>query len=193
MSEDKDEVLIKRIKEGNSDAFDTIIRRYMKKAYSIAYDLIGNHQEAEDISQEAFIKVYTNINKFEQKSSFSTWLYRIIVNLCHDYRRRNLILSKLIIFPKKIDSEEQVELKDTRLKSDIVEQVINKELNEAIKKAVDNLPKMQKTVFVLKNFHHLKIYEIAKILNCKEGTVKCHLFRAIQNLKKKLEGYKDVL
>ena len=87
---DGDRELIERLKAGETEAFRELVEQYKKQAYCVAYDLMGTHEDAEDISQEAFIKVYRSIRSFRGEAQFSTWLYRIVVNLCISEKRKTI-------------------------------------------------------------------------------------------------------
>ncbi len=196
-SEQADEILIERFKNADIEAFNELVNKYKRKAYYFAYNMLSNYNDAEDMSQEAFVRVYKNITKFKGKSSFQTWFYKIIINLCRSHLRHRYLVSKFSFHFRQEDEmsdkpqkslENSVE--DTYWQSSPVKASINKELNRAINNAVQSLSKQQKEVFILKHFQDLKISEIANVLMCAEGTVKAHLFKAIKNLQEKLEDYK---
>lgn len=195
-TEATDDILIARFKNDDIEAFNELVNRYKKKVYYLAYNMVSNHSDAEDISQEAFVRVYKNIDHFKGKSSFQTWFYSIIINLCRSHLRHRYIVSKFSFHFKEKDelSDEpektlETAIEDTYWQSNPVKATINQELNTAINKAVESLPKQQKEVFILKHWQGLKISEIADILKCAEGTVKANLFKGINNLRKKLKYY----
>ena len=197
-TERTDEALVERFKNGNIEAFNELVNRYKKRAYYFAYGMISNHSDAEDISQEAFVRVYKNISKFKQESSFKTWFYKIIVNLCRSHLRHRYLVSKFSFnFRDRDETSDtpqkslEANIEDTYWQSSPVKATVNQELNRAINNAVGNLPKQQKEVFILKHFQGLKISEIANILMCAEGTIKAHLFKAIKNLQTTLRDYKE--
>ncbi len=197
-TEYSDNSLVERCKDGDIDAFDELVNKYKKQAYYFAYSMISNQSDAEDISQEAFVRVYKNIYKFKGKASFKTWFYRIIINLCRSHLRHRYLVAKFSFhFRQKDEMTDEPEktldtsIEDTSWQSSPVKAAINKELNTAIENAVKSLPKKQKEIFVLKHFQGLKISEVADILDATEGGIKASLFKAIKNLRTYLADYKQ--
>lgn len=193
-----DESLVKRCKEGDINAFNELVNKYKKQVYYLAYSMISNQSDAEDISQEAFVRVYKSIYKFKEKSSFKTWFYRIIINLCRSHLRHRYLVSKFSFhFKQKDEMQDEPEktldtsIEDTSWQSSPVKAAINKELNTAINDAIKSLPEKQKETFILKHFQGLKISEVASILDTTEGGVKANLFKAIKNLRTYLSDYKQ--
>ncbi|MFH1238498.1 MAG: sigma-70 family RNA polymerase sigma factor [bacterium] len=196
--EKSDEFLIERFKNNDADAFSELVNRYKKRAYYLAYNMLSNETDAEDVSQEAFLRVYKNIGSFRGTSSFRTWFYTIIVNLCRSHLRHRYLVSRFSFHFKEKDEmsddpEKTIETSvgDTHWQCNPVKTTVNQELTKSINTAVDSLPPRQKEIFVLKHYQGLKISEIAAILKCAEGTVKANLFKAINNLKEKLRDYKE--
>lgn len=182
--------LIHQVKQGNDNAFEQLVYRYDRTVLSIALKYTGNTDDAKDLYQEVFIRAYRGINNFQFRSEFSTWLYRIAVNVCLSYKSRNKKYLRVSI---------NVEDDDTDFTKDASEQLVyegsspeeeaaGSELAEIVDAALETLSPRQKITFVLKHYEGYKIREIAEMLNCKEGTVKKHLFDAIKNLRKKLSG-----
>lgn len=182
--------LIHQAKQGNENAFEQLVYRYDRTVLSIALKYTGNTDDAKDLYQEVFIRAYRGINNFQFRSEFSTWLYRIAVNVCLSYKSRSKEYLKVSIY--EMDD-------DTDFTKDASEQLVYKgpspeeetagnELAEIVDAALETLSPRQKITFVLKHYEGYKIREIAEMLNCKEGTVKKYLFDAIKNLRKKLSG-----
>lgn len=181
--------LLPRVRKGDRAAFDELVMAYRKQAFSVAYRMVKNQSDAEDLSQEAFIKAYQNIGRFEGNSSFYTWFYRILINLCLDFLRKN----KRRPEKTSIDWDENG---DCAAESNPAfaapasmnpdEQVIRGEAGNEILKAMEKLSPQQKLVFQLKHMDGFKIGEIAEITGQSEGTVKTHLFRAMERLKSSL-------
>ena len=183
-----DNELILQAKAGNDAAFEELIYRFDKSVLAIALRYVGDRDEAKDIYQEVFIRVYRGIKKFEMKSEFSTWLYRITTNVCLTHKsksKKHLQVSIDEQFETEDDELSMYELADEEY--DPGNLMLDKDLGEFISKAVDSLSSKQKMTFVLKHYEGYKLREIAKMMNCKEGTVKKYLFDAIRNLRKKLE------
>lgn len=189
---DEEDQIIQRVKNGDQNAFCELVEKYKDKALNIAFSFCRNHEDAKDVSQEAFIKAFKTIKNFRSESRFYTWFYRILINLCKDYLRRKM-KNKVINANIKINNEAQEEKSIFEIIASGLpgpkEQLLNKELGEQLTEALDSLPEQQKRVFTLKNIHGLKISEIADIIKCAEGTIKAHLFKATLNLQEKLTVY----
>ncbi|MEK6715611.1 MAG: sigma-70 family RNA polymerase sigma factor [Candidatus Omnitrophota bacterium] len=189
---DNEDQIIQRVKNGDQNAFCELVEKYKDKALNIAFSFCRNHEDAKDVSQEAFIKAFKTIKNFRSESRFYTWFYRILINLCKDYLRRKM-KNKVINANIKINNEAQEEESIFEIIASGLpgpkEQLLNKELGEQLTEALDSLPEQQKRVFTLKNIHGLKISEIADIIKCAEGTIKAHLFKATLNLQEKLTVY----
>jgi RNA polymerase sigma-70 factor (ECF subfamily) len=180
--------LIKQAKSGNDSAFEELIFRYDKTVLGIALRFICDRDEAKDIYQEVFIRVYKGLKNFEMKSEFSTWLYRITTNVCLTHKSRSKKHLELSIneqYESDVDENNTYELVNEEMNP--AEYIINRDLGDYINNAVDSLSSKQKITFVLKHYEGYKIREIAEMLNCKEGTIKKYLFDAIRILRKKLE------
>jgi RNA polymerase sigma-70 factor (ECF subfamily) len=180
-----DDELITRIRNGDTTGFDELINRYKEMAYYLALDILGDHEDAEDISQQAFIKAFRGIRRFKGKATFKTWFTKILMNLCRSHLRRRSLISRFV------DSRKDEEIEDERWEVDPVEVTMELELSRSITRAIDSLSGRQREIFILKHLHGLKIREIAEILGCRESTIKVQLFRAIRNLKTRLKGWED--
>ena len=187
----EDATLIKTFFDGDRSAFDALVLRYKDKAFNLCYRFLGNYEEANDCAQEAFVKAYRYLKDFRFESAFSTWLYRITVNVCKnrltslDYRQSKKMVR--LDNPKQTDSGSyNVEIADESL-SPVVE-VERKEKENLIQEAIDSLPDEQKTMVVLRDVEGLSYDEIVKITGYKLGTVKSKLSRAREALMEKLKG-----
>ncbi len=181
---DPESALIERIKEGDERAFEALVDRYKVMGFSLAYRFLGNPEDARDVSQEAFAQVYLHIKDFRGESTFKTWLFSIVINLCrrHIYGRQKKAMQSLDLYVEK-------EL-EPMAREDVEDTVRQKELKMAIEEAVRGLPAKQREVFIMKHMEGMKLSEISKVLNCAEGTVKIHLFRAVRALQEKLKGWR---
>jgi RNA polymerase sigma-70 factor (ECF subfamily) len=180
--------LILKAQNGNQAAFEQLIYNYDKAVLSIAMKFIRDSDDAKDIYQEVFVRVYRSLKKFEFRSEFSTWLFRITTNVCLTYKSRK---KEQFMVPLQEEFEEdnsefgKVELVSNENSPE--EESLSNDLQTFIGNAVDSLSERQRITFVLKHYEGYKIREIAEMLNCKEGTVKKYLFDAINNLRKKLK------
>ncbi len=194
-----DEELVEAIREGRDNASELLIRRYQEKAYAIAWSMCGRDpEEAKDIVQDTFVKVLRNISKFQGKSSFYTWFYRILLNTCLDRRRRQSVWKKIFSpwNPKQEKDEDSdsslEEAPDMSENADPLKMLSGKEFGKEVQKVLDCLSEKQRTAFQLKVFHEMSIPEIAEVMNTAQGTVKSHLFRATRYLQEQLKEWRDM-
>lgn len=177
--------LVRSAQTGDTEAFHRLVSCYDHQVMSLALKLIENRQDAEDIYQEVFMKVFKNIKKFRFESDFSTWLYRITTNTAFNFRRK--MAKHRHIDPLEEGSDNFIE----RIPAAGNEPSEgSQEAREDIMKAVVSLPQRQRTVFVLKHMESVKIKDIAALLGCTEGTVKKYLFRAVEKLRHQLGEYR---
>ena len=166
--------------------FRKIVDQQKERLYRLTYRLAGNHQDAEDLSQEVFIKVYKNMDSFRGEAQLSTWLYRITVNTWIDKTRLKRNSSETI----HVDYEDERQVKANPF--DAPEDYAQVEhLQSDIQRALNLLSSRERTVFVLKHYQQLKFKEIAKIMEVSTGTAKSTLFRAMQKLRDALKEYRE--
>lgn len=167
---------------GNLDAFDELIEKYQKTAYNIALRMLKNPDDAMDISQEAFIKVYKSIKTFNFESAFSTWLYRIVTNTCLDFlRKKNANVYSIDNPIQTDDGEIERDIPDS---SDGPEEALEKKLTkELVNNAINKLDENHRIVIILRDIQGFSYEEISNILDCSIGTVKSRINRARNNLK----------
>ncbi len=187
---ENDREFVERILAQDPDVFTDIVRSFSKQVYALAFDLSRDHDDAEDITQDVFIRVYKALEKFRGDSKLSTWLYRITVNTFIN-RTRTLSYEA-----SKTGTQYDDEVRTDGMSYPMVnpEQVLSQRvIDEHLQAALDELSPSQRTVFILRHYHDLPLKEISEQLGNSEGTVKVLLFRAIHNLQKKLSFYKDDL
>ena len=180
----KDEDLVALCQKGERQPFELLVRRYMQKAFRIALDFTHDSEEAKDLSQEAFLRAFLQIKKFQGRSSFYTWFYRIVVNLCLDHNRRNGRISKKSFEEESHNLLERGDLAD--LSSSPHEEVSAQETGRRMSVVLDGLPGNQRTAFLLRNHQGLSITDIAKVMQTTEGTVRVYLHRAVAALRQSL-------
>lgn len=183
--DETDLVLIQQSKNGNLVAFEELVRRYQRQIYRVVYRFVHNSADAQDLAQETFIHAFEAIKSFKEEYRFYTWIYRIAVNLCLNFSKRNrrIIPSRLDdVSPEYVVAPEQGN----------PEQVMaRKEMSANIERAVNRLPGPQKTVFILRAYEELSYEEIAQVLKISKGTVMSRLARARAKLQSFLKEVKD--
>jgi RNA polymerase sigma-70 factor, ECF subfamily len=180
----RDEELVALCQKGEGQYFEILIQRYMEKAFRIALDFTHNTEEAKDLSQDAFLRAFSRIKQFNGRSSFYTWFYRLVVNLCLDYTRRKgrVVWERL---EREADGiSEPIELTDTLSTPD--QEAMAGEAIRRVDKTLDAMPKNQRTAFLLRNHQGLSITDIAKVMKTTEGTVRVYLHRAVAALRQSL-------
>jgi len=179
---DREQKLIRKCMNGNLNAFDELIEKYQKTAYNIALRMLKNPEDAMDISQEAFIKVYKSIKTFNFESAFSTWLYRIVTNTCLDFlRKKNTNVYSIDNPIQTDDGEIERDIPDS---SDGPEAALEKKLTrELVNNAISKLDENHRIVIILRDIQGFSYEEISNILDCSIGTVKSRINRARNNLK----------
>jgi RNA polymerase sigma-70 factor (ECF subfamily) len=161
---------------GESGAFDLIVERHRRSVYQLCYGFVGNHEDASDLSQEVFLRAYRGLRNFRGHSSFSTWLYRIGVNVC---------LNKVTAKRVETESIEERHFVDVRTESP-TELVLKQERGARVRAAIARLPPKQRATLILRTYHELSHQEIADVLGSSVGAVKANFFHALGNLKKLL-------
>jgi len=174
--------LLERCRRGSKEAFEVIVKRYMKDAYFVALGLVGNRDDALELSQEAFVRAYSNIDRLNSKWGFYPWFYQILRNLCFSHLRKRKVRGNQYIEDTVGD--------DFRDESDGFAPEAVAERNEnkdRVWKAIGKLGEKHREVIILRHFQNLSYEQIAKNLFCSKGTVMSRLYHA----RKKLKGLLD--
>jgi len=185
-SKAEDVILIKSALAGEQGSYDRLMKKYYNLIQSLVYRMIFNKEDVEDLTQEAFIKAFNSLHKFDREFAFSTWLYKIATNNCIDYLRKKKLTTFSI--DKEISSDDddlRFEIPDEEHKPD--KRVMNEQREEIIKQAIDSLPEKYRKVILLRHKEEKDYEEIAEELDIPLGTVKAHLFRARELLNKYLK------
>ena len=173
-----DSELILRIARGEKELFEMIIRRYNQRLYRVGMSVLNDEQEAEDAMQSAYISAYENLSKFEGRSSFGTWLTRIMLNQCYSQQRK---LKRTVL---------EIDPHDGNLNTKTPANILmNKELNRTLENAVSSLPEKYRLVFVLREVEGLSVQETAEALNIDDSNVKVRLNRGKAMLRASLTAY----
>lgn len=176
--EPDDRELVRTITGGDADAFEQLVRRKTSKVYALCYRIIGNAEDARDISQLVFLKLWENIEKYDAQYAFDTWLYRMVTNVAIDFMRSkqsrdNAVNSTLRLVKTVEDAEQGVN-------------VARKEIETVFEDVASVLSARQRSIFVMNQMEDLPSSEIAKILGCRESTVRNHLFNARKLMQEQL-------
>ena len=170
--------LVKRLKAGDEAAFEEIVETYRERLYRVAWRILRDDESAEDAAQEAFIKVYRHIARFEERSSLYTWMYRITVNIALNKLKRDRFRNMVPLG--------DIVRQDKSPRSDPARAAMGSEVVEKVREAVETLPDKQRAVFTLKFYEGLSHKEIAEVVGCSEGTSKANYFHAVRKLRKLL-------
>ena len=168
--------LILDAKAGNDRAFQTLVEHHMRQIYNVAFSFVGDHDSAEDITQEVFVKAYSKLSSFRGEAGLGTWLYRIALNVSLNYlQQRRRKMARTIDL---LNGTVHVASHDSH--AEAVEQRAH------IERALHELPTLQRAAVILRHLDGLSTKQVSQILKCSEGTVKTHLFRGLRKMRSKL-------
>ena len=188
---EEERILIKQAQNGDMSAFRELVEKYKRRIVFFAYDLTGNYQDAEDLSQEVFIKMFQSVKELRNETSLSSWLFRITVNTWISQTRTGNFKLR-----RKQEPLEEEKLSSHNIFSELSGGNPEKSteaslMQQHIRRALQELSLRERSVFVLRHYHDLRLREIAGVLNIAEGTVKSLLYRAIKKLQKSLAFYRQ--
>ncbi len=180
-----DEELVASATAGDLDSFNQLVVRWERPIYALAYRTLGRDEDARDVVQEAFLRAYRGLRGFKGQAKFSSWLYRITLNLCRDWMRRER-RAPIVSVPEGTDP---IELADDRASpvESVEDLVARREMSAAVARAMAELPEDQRAAIMLKEYHGLTFQEIADMLNCPLSTVKTRLYQGLSVLRRRLE------
>lgn len=185
-----DEELIEKILKGKTELYEEIIKRYQNKVYSTVYSYVRDSEEAKDLTQEIFIKIYNNLSNFKNMSRFSTYLYRVAVNCCIDWTRKKRLKTVSVMFYQE-DSEIEIYEYITDLSCNPEQLLLKQENISIIRKEINNLPEIYRTIMIMFYFQDFSPQEIADILEILRKTVDTRLYRARNMLRTKFSQKSD--
>jgi RNA polymerase sigma-70 factor (ECF subfamily) len=178
-----DEELVARSIGGDNDSFNELILRWERPIYALAYRTIGREEDARDVCQETFLRAFRGLPGFRGQAKFSSWLYRIALNLCRDWVRRE-------VRTPVVQAPEDADLMDLAAQAEpsesIEDLVARKDVTRAVERAMALLPEEQRTAIVLKEYHGLTFQEIADLVGCPLSTVKTRLYQGLAVLRREL-------
>jgi RNA polymerase sigma-70 factor, ECF subfamily len=175
--------LVRRVQSGDEMAFREIVERYQSKVFSIIYGILRNHNDAEDIAQQVFTKIYFSIKSFDFRSSLLTWIYKITVNECYDYLRKKRV--RKLVYESDFSEEDQLAMENSGPAMDR-KPPVDKTLaqRDYITKLLSRLPEEDRRLLMLKEVEGHSVEELAEMTGLNENTIKVKLFRARQKLVK---------
>ncbi|MBI3948936.1 MAG: sigma-70 family RNA polymerase sigma factor [Acidobacteria bacterium] len=177
-----DEQIVQRTLEGEIEAFSILVRRWEKKVYGLAYRMLGQYEDARDASQEIFLTVYRNLSKFRGDAKFSSWLYRIALNCCHNRLRERTMVTVPLEETELVVAEETIQGDLER-----------KERVDRVRKALGALPYEMRQIIIMKEYEGLTFKEIAEILNIPVSTAKTRLYTGLDQLRQRLLAFRDAI
>ena len=181
MNREQEAAIVRQVIEGNINAFETLVLEYEKNVYNIALRMVGNSEDASDMTQEAFIKAYNSLPNFRGDSKFSVWLYRIVSNVCLDFLRSRTRKPTVSLSVEDDDGEEvQIDVAD---ESHSPELLLERSLTrDAVRRGLESLPDDYRQILLLREIQGLSYDEISQALGIEVGTVKSRIFRARKKL-----------
>ena len=180
-----DEELVASATAGDLDSFNQLVARWERPMYALAYRTLGREEEARDVVQETFLRAFRGLKGFKGQAKFSSWLYRIALNLCRDWMRRER-RAPVVQVPEGTDAVDLADAQASPAES-VEELVARREMSEAVAKAMAELPEEQRAAILLKEYHGLTFQEIADTLDCPLSTVKTRLYQGLSVLRRRLE------
>jgi RNA polymerase sigma-70 factor (ECF subfamily) len=179
-----DEELVARSIGGDADSFNELVVRWERPIYALAYRTIGREEDARDVCQETFLRAFRALPGFRGQAKFSSWLYRIALNLCRDWIRRER-RAPMLQPPEEVDV---MDLAAAREPSESIEDLVaRRDLSRSVERAMARLPEEQKTAIILKEYHGLTFQEIADLVGCPLSTVKTRLYQGLSVLRRELK------
>lgn len=181
---------IRAVLDGDVERYAELVEKYQAAALRLAFSFLGNYEDARDAAQDAFVRAYQSLARFRARAQFSTWLYRIVVNVCKDvYRTR----ARRPVAVATVGTPDPEDRDDPTLFVDVADpaagpsdHAANRELSRRLTDAIGALPMNQRTAFLLHHVHGLALEEVSAVMGCRLGTVKSHVFRASESLRRQL-------
>lgn len=181
LTQEEEQRIIGQVLSGDTDAFELLVLDQSKIVYNLALRMVGNEEDAADISQEAFLKAYTNLSAFRGDSKFSSWLYKLTTNLCLDFiRKRNRHQTVPLVYDDEEGGEVTVEIPDESFSPET--EVERRELQAYVREGLSELSPLHREILLLREIGGMSYGEIGEQLQLEEGTVKSRIFRARKKL-----------
>lgn len=189
-AEASDKVLLERCRAGDETAFDDLVLRHQQRAFNVAFQLLRDHEDATEVAQDAFVRIYRSVGSFRGECEFTTWLHQIVVNLARNkhrwWKRRGRQAGVSLDTPVKTDDGEvPLQIANDTDPPDV--QTVKTEFMELLSRRMDELPRKFREVLVLRNIENLSYEQIASVLGCSIGTVKSRIARARETLRESMK------
>lgn len=189
--DEADAEIIRAVLSGEIDRYAALVERYHAPTIRLAFSFLGNYDDAREAAQDAWVNAYQALRSFRGRAKFSTWLYRIVINQCKDARKRRArqpaVVGRVGWGPDaSTDTSETLFVDPADPSANPSEHAANRELSRQLSAAIGTLTSHQRAVFVLHHLHGLALEMVAEIIGCRVGTVKSHLFRATERLRRRL-------
>lgn len=184
MPELSDEELCQNVAKGDAQAFELLVERHQARAYRLACSILGSEADARDVSQDAFIRLYESAHRFDGRSRFSTWFYRVLVNLCIDRKRRDKWWRRLVPLSSPADDPEAPGIDPASPEPGPEVAAILGQSALKLGEALEHLSPNQRVAVLLQAQEGLTSREIAEVLKCSENTARVHIHRGLAQLKK---------
>jgi len=186
--EPSDEELCRKIAERDGAAFELMVDRHQGRAYRLASSILGNEADARDVSQDAFIRLYESAGRFDGRSRFSTWFYRILVNLCIDHQRKNRWWKRMAPLASPGDDPAQRAFDPPSSEAGPEDEAMLKQSINRLRPALAKLSPQQRAAVLLQTQEGFTSREIGEVLKCSEATARVHVHRGIAQLRKILRN-----
>ena len=184
-----DRELVHRAQHGDKDAFEVLVRKHQGRVFAVAGGILKNREDVEDIAQQVFLKAYFSLKRFDQRSAFSTWLYKITVNECWDLLRKKKV--RPLVFESELSEEQAHAYQSTEQKAEYAPNISEQmEARQQLDRWMECLEERDKAMLVLKEVQGFTVEEIAEIMGINGNTVKVRLFRARQKIAEKIRRMK---
>ena len=199
MEQEEEQRWIERARQGEADAFGPIVTAYQRKVFNFIMGMTHDPTMADELTQEVFIKAWTALPRFRGESQFQTWLFQIALNATRSWGRwKKIGLARFVSLSEPAETEETsgpqaLQVADAHPDADPSRQTGTAALQEQLSRAMDQLPLREKEVFHLRHYEDLSLKEIAQLMGIAEGSVKAHLFHALEKMRKSLGGSSNVL
>ena len=181
MTREQELTVIRRVQHGDTEAFELLVAAYEKTVYNVALQMTGSREDAQDLTQDAFLKAYSSLDSFRGDSKFSSWLYRIVSNLCLDFKRRQGRRPSASLTVEDDEGETlQLDIADeSQSPETLLEQKLTR---EAVQRGLRELPDEQRQILLLREIQGMSYEEIGEVMHLEAGTVKSRIFRARKKL-----------